>query len=158
MLLFPGDELRVNLTGDLDEFEIIDFLDRLGTLSKLSENSRGLKIPLDFSEGSKINAHPDVIRHCLHSLENFSKENELRTDSNDFSFMELAGCPMRSYSYTTNIKDWMLFAYFKDQSALESHERDSQENDWCPPDNWANGTDDERQAYQDFMKNQKKIK
>lgn len=158
MLLYAGDELSVDLTAELADFEILDFLNRLRTLKEEIQLSGNARLPLSFHDGSNINVHHDVVRRCLSDLEVFAEENKI--EQKDFADLDdLLGLSTKYYEYKTSIKDWMLFAYLKERAEIETRESDIQADDWYPPDDWEYGTDDEKEAHQDYWKNKiKKIK
>lgn len=164
MLLDAGDELRVSLSGDLADYEILDFLDRLRSLNKGIEESKTISSILDFDNGSKINVHYDSIRHCLRDLEVFVSDNKIQKkppldfDSIDeLNVDDLLGLSFKQYNYTAPIKYWMILAYLKEQDELERRQRDVDVNDWCPPANWATGTDDEKEAFTNYSPSEKNI-
>lgn len=45
MLLYAGDELRVSLTAELADFEILDFLNGLRTLNDEIQRSGTVRLP-----------------------------------------------------------------------------------------------------------------
>ncbi|WP_286295840.1 hypothetical protein [Polynucleobacter sp. TUM22923] len=142
------------MTAELADFEILDFLNGLRTLNDEIQRSGTVRLPLSFHDGSNINAHHDVIRRCLSDLEAFSEENEIQ--QKDMADLDsLLGLSTKYYEYKTSIKDWMLFAYLKEQAEIETRENDVQEDDWHPPDNWEYGTDDEKEAHRSFWENKK---
>lgn len=144
---------ELTLSSNLFDYEIIFYLNQFTSFFSIDRDST---CELNINN-SKFNILTTNISTYFNNLKEFAELNNIENISDSERSIESLLGMTPPFLYEAPFENWLVLSYFNESAQDQGSDTRKEINDWAPPDNFAYGTDDEKEIYKDFWKNKNKI-
>lgn len=142
--------MSIELTGKIFDFQLLAFEE---VMADIADSSKEPLMILE-SRTKRIEIKRYAFVDLLDRIRDLIDANDLKKVVDDESSLDdLLGLNAKEIEFTTFISDWTILDLISEiDKAKSKFSDDVGADDWLPPENWVNGTDDEKEAYASFWK------
>lgn len=142
--------MSIELTGKIFDFQLLEYEE---VMAEIDDSNKEPLMILE-SRTKRIEIKQYAFVDLLNRIRNLIDANDLKKVANEESFLDdLLGLNTKEIEFTTFISDWTILDLISEIAKSKSQLSDDVgPDDWLPPENWVNGTDDEKEAYASFWK------
>jgi hypothetical protein len=142
--------MSIELTGKIFDFQLLAFEE---VMADIADSSKEPLMILE-SRTKRIEIKRYAFVDLLDRIRDLIDANDLKKVVDDESSLDdLLGFNAKEIEFTTFIGDWTILDLISEiDKAKSKFSDDVGADDWLPPENWVNGTDDEKEAYASFWK------
>lgn len=142
--------MSIELTGKIFDFKLLAFEKVMADIG----NSNKEPLMILESRTKRIEIKQYAFIDLLNRIRNLIDANDLKKVVDEESFLDdLLGLNTKEIEFTAFMSDWTILDLISEIDETQSKlSDDTGPDDWLPPENWAYGTDDEKEAYASFWK------